>query len=66
MFDLECWNCLKFWIMIFYLYIIFNDFFCKFNGYVNIILVYKISFVFLYKIYIYIYFVKWMYVINIG
>lgn len=31
-----------------------NDFLCKFNGYVNIILVHKISFAFLHKTYIHI------------
>lgn len=32
----------------------FNDFLCKFNGYVNIILVHEISFAFLHKTYIHI------------
>lgn len=32
----------------------FNDFLCKINGYVNIILVHKINFAFLHKTYIHI------------
>lgn len=32
----------------------FNDFLCKINGYVNIILVHKTSFAFLHKTYIHI------------